>query len=73
MMPGQPLTALRLCAMSATGCVRSVGTVSLSKTVVPQQQLSTFDEARRLLVEPDPEEAVRQSILAQLRVTEPGT
>ena len=35
--------------------------------------LSTFDEARRLLVEPDPEEAVRQSILAQLRVTEPGT
>lgn len=35
--------------------------------------LSTFDEARRLLVEPDPEEAVRQSILAQLRVTEPET
>ena len=50
-----------------------MGTVSLSKTVVPQQQLSTFDEARRLLVEPDPEEAVRQSILAQLRVTEPET
>jgi len=35
--------------------------------------LSTFDEARRLLAEPpDIDELVRQSIMAQLRVTEPG-